>query len=390
MEATLTIDLTNLKSTSLYLGEVTSIEEVSKSLPQKGRSWTLPCFVLKQSDVTSPPDEEVFVTQGPLHPVPPPAPRWFGFEQPAGSESTPTAPMRETGMHVEAGHNRWMEQLAPQDPVSDSIQFGDNQSEIQKGKGIVVGNNNQTLNIQGIEAQIPSSVRPSVYNPKVTASIPTLKSIIIGPAAPRDPNDPLVAVVPSLLKKVLNFFSVIPSQNVFRNFTCLDIDHDTPIPSFFNDHLLLAYLACILYPQIDDDALKKIGWDYMDVEDEEMTVNEEIPIVGDDAEHDAEFETEEAEEDLEVLESPPPIFMTPRRKKAFKVKEKLDDSFLRRSKRISNRLQGYKDTASASKAHKTDEVMEENNEPMPLCLLPSSPHPSMQLLLTCLQRSWRA
>jgi hypothetical protein len=30
--------------------------------------------------------------------------------------------------------------------------------------------------------------------------------------------------------------------------------------------------------------------------------------------------------------------MTPRKKKAFKVKEKLDDSFLRRSKRISSKL----------------------------------------------------
>jgi len=42
--------------------------------------------------------------------------------------------------------------------------------------------------------------------------------------------------------------------------------------------------------------------------------------------------------DVEILEAPPPVFQTPRKKRAVRVKEKLNDSFLRRSRRISNKL----------------------------------------------------
>jgi hypothetical protein len=61
----------------VYLNEFAKIPgsvKVNAGLPQKGRSWTLPCFVLKKSNLISPPDEEAFVTQGPLHPVPAQAP----------------------------------------------------------------------------------------------------------------------------------------------------------------------------------------------------------------------------------------------------------------------------------------------------------------------------
>ena len=51
------------------------------------------------------------------------------------------------------------------------------------------------------------------------------------------------------------------------------------------------------------------------------------------------------------MDEAPAIFKTPgRKKKPLKVKEKLDDSFLKRSKRISNKLQGFKDEESARKA----------------------------------------
>jgi hypothetical protein len=41
--------------------------------------------------------------------------------------------------------------------------------------------------------------------------------------------------------------------------------------------------------------------------------------------------------------------MTPRKKRVVKVKEKLDDSFLRRSKRVSQKLEGFKVANSARK-----------------------------------------
>jgi len=80
---------------------------------------------------------------------------------------------------------------------------------------------------------------------------------------------------------------------------------------------------------------------------------------------------------LEVLEKAPPVFMTPCKKRVLKVKEKLDDSFLRRSKRLSEKFQGYKDAQSARKGKKAIddiaeevEAVEEADEPMPLAVIP--------------------
>lgn len=94
----------------------------------------------------------------------------------------------------------------------------------------------------------------------------------------------------------------------------LDIDRDTIIPSYFNDNQLLVHLAFVLFPQLGDKSLEKIVLDYDDGEDEEA--------------------------DLEVLEKAPPVFMTPCKKRVLKLKEKLDDSFLRRSKRLSEKVSG--------------------------------------------------
>ena len=63
----------------------------------------------------------------------------------------------------------------------------------------------------------------------------------------------------------------------------LDINHDTLIPSYFNDNLILVHHALLLSPQIGGShALEKLALDYL--EDEEET---------------------ESDVDIEVLEVPP-------------------------------------------------------------------------------------
>jgi hypothetical protein len=62
---------------------------------------------------------------------------------------------------------------------------------------------------------------------------------------------------------------------------------------------------------------------------------------------------------------------TPRMRRHVKVKEQLDDRFLRRSKRISGRIAGFKDTKSAQEAVA---------EPVPLAIIPapgSTPAPHL-------------
>lgn len=58
----------------VYLNDDTEIPssiKVNAGLPQKGRSWIVPCFILKRQGVTKLMGEEAYVTVGPLHPRPP-------------------------------------------------------------------------------------------------------------------------------------------------------------------------------------------------------------------------------------------------------------------------------------------------------------------------------
>ena len=121
---------------------------------------------------------------------------------------------------------------------------------------------------------------------------------------------------------------------------------------FFNDPQILVQLAFLLHPQIGGQALEKITLDYMEEE-------------GEDA-------------DVEVLDGPPPVCMNPRRKRAIKVKERLDDGFLSRSKRVAKKLEGFKNEESAKK---TRETTEEVDEPMPLAIIPGpAPHLSKVII----------
>ena len=130
--------------------------------------------------------------------------------------------------------------------------------------------------------------------------------MVVGPSVP---DDPLVAVVPSLIK------------------------------------------------QLGGQALEKIARDYLDEDEEE---DPEIVIEEDEIErmetekkmtkqHEiGKSETKESEDELELLDATPKVFLTAKKKKVVKIKEQLDDSFLRRSKRVSKKLAGYKSKENAS------------------------------------------
>lgn len=174
-------------------------------------------------------------------------------------------------------------------------------------------------------------------------SVNKLKSVIIGSSVRYDPPDPLVIVLPSLLKKVFNFTPISLSSSFLSFLTLDDINHDTLVPAYFHDNHLLIHLAFILYPQLGDQA-PKIALDYVDVEEEDTTDNERTMNVDhyeggteEDVIVPVQTETNDADLDVEILDAPPAIFKT-LSNKSLKVKEKPDDSFLRHSKRISNKL----------------------------------------------------
>lgn len=112
-----------------------------------------------------------------------------------------------------------------------------------------------------------------------------LRSVIYGRSTREDP---LIPMVLSLLSQVLNFLTSSPSSIFLRNLILVDISHDIIIPSYFDDPQILVHIAFVLYPQLGGQALEKIALDYMEEEEEDA--------------------------DLEVLDAPPAIFLTPGRR----------------------------------------------------------------------------
>jgi hypothetical protein len=127
----------------------------------------------------------------------------------------------------------------------------------------------------------------------------------------------------------------------------------------------------LLYPHIGGQVLEKIALDYLNEEDEgeaENAIGEDDDVMTD------------SDDDLDVLEGPPLVFKTPRRKRARIARDQLDDSFLRSSRRLSKKFQGYKDAESAKKGKKLADAVEDPieeelakvEEPIPLAVIQPS------------------
>lgn len=171
-----------------------------------------------------------------------------------------------------ANQNRWQQQIVPQGetPRADTVMAG------QFTAGIIhQAAENVKIGAPTVADYMPRPVaQPVDANPiqmtnivqSIAASASRLKSIIVGPSSS---SDPMIPVVPSLIKKVPNFISACPSFISFRFLTSLDIDHETIVPSYFNDKQILIHLAFILSPQLGDNALEKLALDYLEEEEEE-------------------------------------------------------------------------------------------------------------------------
>ena len=149
-------------------------------------------------------------------------------------------------------------QLAPHDTVAvaqNAVQahFADVEKEAE-AQNVLNG-----IESQGFESEIMPNTAAGKFPvlDAVKGPFPTLRYVIVGPSTA---SDPLVTVVLSIIRKVLNFITSNPSSNFLRFLSLLDINHNTLIPSYFNDQHLLIHLALILHPQIGGaDALKNLG-----------------------------------------------------------------------------------------------------------------------------------
>lgn len=260
----------------VYLNNDAKLPEsvkVNAGVPPKGKSWTVPCYILKRHGVPELQDEEAFVTTSPLHPRPPEYQRWMGLVPPAGSDATPVGYNNANEMQVEGADtgNRWQQQSAP---------LGEFQSLSQiPNKFVAAAVMGPTI--------LPDAVLNKAQLGDTSATHPKSGSNLLELAAAIAPRMKSVVVGPS------------------------------------------AFISC---PQLGGNTLEKLALEYLDEEEEDAEMVVANVSEGEDQDIDME---EKTNSDLEMLHDAPSVFKTLKEKGVVKVKEQIDDDFLRRSKRIS-------------------------------------------------------
>ena len=136
------------------------------------------------------------------------------------------------------------------------------------------------------------------------------------------------------LPKVFLFIPKAPQSRCYFNLNFLDIDPNCYIPDYFDDFLTLAWLAFLIPDQTKEPTPTRKEIEDMDEDD--------------------------------VMEIAPAQF-TPRKRRAIKVKEQLDEEFLRRSKRNAVKRAGFKTP------QKKRSTQEDVLEPVPLAMILASP-----------------
>jgi len=212
----------------VYLNDDAKIPSSIKlitGLPPNGKSWTSPCYILKRSNITTLPDEEGFVTIGPLHPFPTPAPRWEGPVPPANPNASPV-------LSVAGGSNSPNNK---EDAGQERVQDPEAKDDVTENIPFVFEDRYQPI------------------PPGFTKDSPKVKSIVMPANRGTFPRDSTVKLNVTLdINKVLGFISKTPTPSTFIFLNHLDINPDLPIPPYFCDFLTLAWLA-FLIPDQDMD-----------------------------------------------------------------------------------------------------------------------------------------
>lgn len=316
--------------------------KVNAGLPQRGHSWTVAVYVLKKKAVSEAPEEEAYITEGPLHPLPMQPPRWNGPSSPADTAATPvgsnadpngnqnaTAP--GDNMNVDQATN--VAQAAFAAPVPTQAATPSDEPSFD----VIVNDEEVT------------DTKAAAGNKNTIAPRQLIRSVVMGgPVLGLEPRSPLLAssnkspLQPCTLFKVLSYVNKSMPVSFLTWLNSLDINPDTFIPHFFNDFYLWAQLACLLPSQSNESPMDRKAMKELLSEDDDL-----MEISG--------------------------TNFTSRKRRHAKLKEQLDDSFLRRSKRLSEKTAGFKDAKCAQEAGSTF-------SPVPLDMIPapgSTPAPHL-------------
>ncbi|CAO2196617.1 unnamed protein product [Urochloa humidicola] len=267
---------------------------VSAGVPPRSRSWMCPVFVLKHKGITMLADEDPTPANGPLFPLPPRADRWRGPPQ-ATSATGGQSSVGQQDVHMADG---------AQAEVPEPEEGEDAQKEA--GQDVAMPDTRENVK----EASDALMVIPLQI-------IPPEKVILLNQKVIR---------VPSIPFSIPAFIPIFHSRAI----SSIICDLDILVPPYLVDPDTLLFLASIVTDQMEKG---KVVFG---------PAKPLVPYLPEDADSDD-------DSDLREIEGPI-ASATPKRRRAHKMKEPLEDDFRRRSKRLNPDIQGFRTKASQEAA----------------------------------------
>ncbi|KAF8748660.1 hypothetical protein HU200_012880 [Digitaria exilis] len=319
---------------------------VSAGIHPRFRSWTCPVFVLKRKDAENLGGEDAFPPNdgGIAHPFPPPVPRWMGMDGPnpihaaVSDQQAPShsahGPSGNDGQYVVGDEVVGEVTMVDHDgsvetPIAD---LGDAGDAATNSLNVVVDNAGDVVSsdVEGTDVAQVSVTRAVILRQTQAFKVPDIP-----------PGFETLVAIKVISKHLFNpGSSSLPSSSIFRNLKHLFISLDTCVHSYVCDTDVRRYLACIAFdPSKQNErspgfigplrlALPLVSYPVSDDEDSEV---QEIPMI--------------------------PGSVTPRKRRPRKLKEPLDESFLRRSKR-NNKAHGFRTDSLALEASNNPSIYE--------------------------------
>lgn len=288
---------------------------VSAGLPPKAKSWTCPVFVLKHKSVTMLGDEDRVPHSGPLFPMSVQPPRWLGF-----SSMPPSAGVQDAGDHSSVGLNPDAEAngLMNVDGLdSNGVGVGMAGVDLNLSAAMDAQSANNAVNVVS-DPGLDNQMSPAAADFAASDHSPSPLAMVV--AARQTSPQALVSFLPWLI-------DYVPScmlSHICSSLTSFSMDLDTLVPSYISDERSLFFLASICFEQAASPVV--IGpaaslVPYSDDEDEDVIIINKTNALP-----------------------------TPRKRRSHRLKEPLDERFLRRSKRQNPSLQGFKNAATRDEA----------------------------------------
>ncbi|CAN6230933.1 unnamed protein product [Urochloa humidicola] len=302
------------------------------------RTWTVPVYLLKVSDVVLGGNEQPLPEDGPIHPMPNRAPRWMGPHGPGVGFVDDNVEAEHEAGNMGAGSNN-VGDAGDMGEGNNNNEDADAERQLEQGLPGKVG---QQQSLPGGVPKVSKQTSFSGASADFAASGGMKRDL-----PPLGPSTLANQVSSHILSAPL---SCQPPLCPFWTISIFVINLSAQVPSYISDDNVLWFLAKVV---VDPMEMGEVG------------CKRKLFLAEDEAE-------EATEDEVRIIPKEEAVIKPNRKRRAKKMRTPLSKKFVRRSSRINKDLDGFRDKESKDAyAEEKEENVEAILEVQPLAMVPA-------------------